>query len=444
MSPLLRSRVLVFIGPEGLGVYKLARGLRPQLVSNHIEALEPAQPDAPWAQLAEKLAQILGAPEFRAVEADVVLSNKLVRHALVPYNALLKKPAEREMYVRHVLGKTYGAGAAQWELRLSHQKGNSHWIVSAVDRALVEIIQQAFAATQVKLRTICSRLVLAYNHHRHALPAEPAWLVIREAGYSTFARLEGGRVVGLSSARHDGLAELPALLDRENLSSGQSEWCKTVFLVAAEDEGATAPAGGEYQVTVLDPIPLGQLVSGGLSVGLPARGVPARLAADFERPVETVNRRAGWMLLAAGVFMVAEMALSYARLTHQSQVLRDEMAAEHISLEGSGEEKLSEADLSAARDALGRLHTPWEDFFRGLESISNKRVAVLAIMPDMQTGILRVSGVARDNAALLTLLGQLRRTKPFSEVYLSSQDSGRENTGRLLHFVIRMRWDGLK
>lgn len=443
MSPLLRSRLLVFIGPDRVSVYKLGPGLSPRLAGNYAEALEPTQPGGGWQALAQRLAQVLAAPEFHAAEADIVLSNKLVRHALAPYNALLKKPAEREMFARHVLGKTYGPAAAQWELRLTHQKGGAHWVVSAADRTLVEAIQQAFAANRIKLRTIRSRLVLAYNHHRESFPAEPAWLVIRESGYSLLARLDAGRIVSLGSARHEALEELPKLLDRENLSSCQSEWCKTVYLVAAEDEAVTALPAREYPITVLDPIPLHRLVSGGLSLA-PRRSAPAGLRLDFHRPAETVNRRAGWMLLAAGVFMAGEIGFSYDRLLHQRLALTGEMAAAHISLDGHDDLKFSDADSEAARKAVSRLRTPWQDFFAGLESISNRRVAVLAITPDMQTGILRVSGVARDNAALLTLLSQLRRTKPFSEVYLASQETRPDDRQHLLRFAIQMRWDGLQ
>lgn len=444
MSPLLRSRLLVFIGPERLSVYKLAGGLSPKLVASHTEALEPPQAGGAWPALAQKLGQVLAAPELHAGEADIVLSNKLVRHALVPYNAQLKKAAERELYARHVLGKTYGRAAAQWEVRLSHQKGGSHWIVSAVDRTLIEVLHQAFAANQSRVRTMRSRLALAYNHHRGAFSTEPAWLVIREAGFSQFARLEAGKVVGLGSARHEALEELPRLLDRENLSASQHEWCKKVYLVAAEDETATVFHGGEYEIDALDPIPLGQLVSRPLSLAPPRRGLPSSLQLDFLRRTGTANRRAGWMLLAAGMFMAAEMGYSYERLMHERQSLAHEMAAAHISLEGTHEARFSDKELDAAHDALSRLHTPWNDFFTGLESISNKRVAVLSVIPDMQTGILRVSGVARDNAALLTLLAQLRRTKPFSEVYLASQETSPDDRQHLLRFVIRMRWDGLK
>jgi Fimbrial assembly protein (PilN) len=444
VSPLLRSRLLVFIGPERLSVYKLAGGVRPKLVASHTEALEPPQAGGAWPALAQKLGQVLAIPELRAAEADIILSNKLARHALVPYNAQLKKAAERELYARHVLGKTYGRATAQWELRLSHQKGGAHWIVSAIDRTLVEALQHAFAANQSRVLSIRSRLTLAYNHHKHRSSAEPAWLVIREAGFSLFARLEAGRVVGLGTARHEALNELPSLLDRENLSSGQHGWCKKVYVVAAEDETATVFHGGEYEIDALDPIPLGRLVSHPVSLAPPRRGLPSRLQLDFLRRPETENRRAGWMLLAAGVFMAAEMGYSCERLTHERVSLTHEMTAAHISMGVTHEERFSDKELDAAHDALSRLHTPWEDFFTGLESISNKRVAVLSVIPDMQTGILRVSGVARDNAALLTLLGELRRTKPFSEVYLASQETSPDDRQRLLRFVIRMRWDGLK
>ncbi len=97
-------------------------------------------------------------------------------------------------------------------------------------------------------------------------------------------------------------------------------------------------------------------------------------------------------------------------------------------------------DFAAASEIIDRLATPWDAFFTGLESVSNERVAILSMAPDMQTGLLRIEGEAKDYAAVLTLVAQLRATKPFSEVYLSSHEMKRDDADHAVKFVISTHW----
>ena len=89
---------------------------------------------------------------------------------------------------------------------------------------------------------------------------------------------------------------------------------------------------------------------------------------------------------------------------------------------------------------MSRLSTPWDAFFTGLESVKNSKVAILSIQPDMRSGLLQIEGEAKDYAAVLTLVAQLRETKPFSDVFLSRHEIKPDDLQHPVVFALTTRW----
>jgi Tfp pilus assembly protein PilN len=67
-------------------------------------------------------------------------------------------------------------------------------------------------------------------------------------------------------------------------------------------------------------------------------------------------------------------------------------------------------------------------------------VAILSIQPDMQTGLLRIEGEAKDYAAALTLVANLRETKTFSDVFLLHHEIKHNDLQHTVGFTLSMRW----
>lgn len=102
--------------------------------------------------------------------------------------------------------------------------------------------------------------------------------------------------------------------------------------------------------------------------------------------------------------------------------------------------QFADKDFEEARQIINRLSAPWDAFFAGLESVSTENVAILSIEPDMQTGLLRIEGEAKDYAAALTLVAQLRTTKPFSEVFLLHHEIKRDDPQHPVGFTLSLHW----
>ncbi len=169
-----------------------------------------------------------------------------------------------------------------------------------------------------------------------------------------------------------------------------------------------------------------------------------QLKLDYQKPVGRSRRTAGWMLLLAGLALLIEMGVSYDRLQNDREAMNREIRTSRIRMDvpssGSVNHQFTDKEFAAARQIVSRISVPWGTFFVGLESVSNVDVGILSITPDMQTGLLRIEGEAKDYAAALTLVARLRTTKPFSEVFLLRHEIKRDDPQHPVSFTVSMRW----
>lgn len=446
MSPSWNNRLLIAISPDRISLLKLGRGLKPKLLKQHDEAISTSSKLPVWQAALEKLDVILSQPEWQNIEVDIVLSNRLVRYAAIQFDAQLKDESAQQAFARYSLTQTYGSVVGQWELRIQRGKAGMPWLVSAVDKALLEQLRQVCAAHQLKLRSLTPYLAPVFNRHFKSLKAEAAWLVINEPGYSLIALLRDSQIFALNGVCHDSIRELPLLLDRENLVSPSSESCKSVYLHAPFGNGVSAIPKLGYEFSVLDTaMPDGfPSSSEGLYVIAASGTARGRLQLNYQQATDMPSRRPGWLLLLAGFGLLAEMGFSYDNLQRDREAMHQEVRGSKLRMDVSREKavirKYSDDDFAQARQIISRLSTPWDEFFTGLESVNNENAAILAIEPDVKTGVLRIEGEAKDYASVLTLVAQLRSTKPFSDVFLLRHETKRDDPQHPVSFSLSLHW----
>jgi hypothetical protein len=443
VSPLWRNRLVAFVGPEHVSVLKLGRGLKPKLLCSRDEAVAPSAKQPAWQDALARLETILGEPEWQAPEAEVVLSSRFVRYIVASFNDQLKKYTEQEAYARHVMSQLHGAAAMQGEVRIQKSRGGKPVLACAVDQTLLGEIRRVCETHGLGLRAVSPDLTAVFNRFGNAFKDEQAWLIIREPGYSLFALYDKGAFAAINGVSHASLTELPTLLDRENLVSGLAEPCRKVYVYSHAHEIWEGVSSGGYDLNRLESPPSSGDEPGAGGVAF-ADGWRNALKIDYQRVANQPRRAAGWMLLMAGLVIVGEMAVSYARLHHEREAMLGEMRASglHVDLssEMSSGRKFGDKDVAAAHDIMSRLSAPWEDFFASIESIKNDDVAILSMDPDTQAGALTIAGEAKDYAAVLTLIAQLRRKREFADVFLQRHDVKADDPQHPVSFSIFMRW----
>lgn len=169
-----------------------------------------------------------------------------------------------------------------------------------------------------------------------------------------------------------------------------------------------------------------------------------RLELNFQKPANPPRRTAAWALLLAGVALLIETGVSYDRLQNDREAMNSEIRISKIRMDvpshESTDHQFTDKDIAEARQIINRLSVPWNAFFTGLESVSKQNVAILSIQPDMQTGLLRIEGEAKDYASALTMVARLRTTIPFSEVYLLRHEIKHDDPQHPINFTMSMRW----
>jgi hypothetical protein len=256
VSPSWRNRLYIAFSPERISLLKLGRGLKPRLQARHDEAIAATGMQPSWQAALDRLTQLLGEPEWmtewQGTEVNIVLSNRLVRYAAIPFRAQLKNYPEQEAFARYFFTQIFGAVADTWALRIQHGKTGSPGLVSAVDHALLEGLRLACATHKFKLHSITPYLMPVFNTYHKAIKSNPAWLVINEPGYSLLALSSGGGFVTVNGVCHDSVNELPILLDRENLLSTLAEPCKSVYLHGCSADMLSAKTAMGYEFSKLE------------------------------------------------------------------------------------------------------------------------------------------------------------------------------------------------
>lgn len=252
MSPSWRNRLYVAISPERISLIKLGRGLKPALLAKHDEVVAPVAKQPSWHAALNRLTELLSQPEWQKAEVHVVLSNRLARFATITFGAQLSNYAAQEGFARHALAQTYGTLVEQWVLRMQHGKQGAPSLVSALDQALLDGLQQACSAQQLKLSLVTPCLTPVFNRFQKTLMNDPAWLIVHEPGYSLLALLSGGEFIAINGVCHDDIGELPMLLDRENLVSTLAEPCKSAYLHAPFNRASSAIPKTGYEFSRLD------------------------------------------------------------------------------------------------------------------------------------------------------------------------------------------------
>lgn len=236
MSRLWRDDLTIGLCPDRLVIVRRARGFRRQVLSKRTLCFDPSPLPQPWNAACREFGDFLSSPDGNGARITVVLSSHFVRYAVLPWNDALSGHAEWAAYARHAFGNTYGAVAADWEIRISPMGRRSPQVACATERALVEALFQAAHAAGMRLHSIQPALMAAYNRVGRLVRGHTTWIAVQEARRVTIALLSGRawQFIRTRNIGGDWNAELPRLLHRESLLAGSSQQAAELLVYAEE------------------------------------------------------------------------------------------------------------------------------------------------------------------------------------------------------------------
>jgi hypothetical protein len=146
---------------------RIGRGFGPRVTHKQVVSVsgDPAGPM--WRASLQSLPGALGEAKGRAV--SVILSNRLVRYAVVPWHAELLKSSERLVQARSCFKQVYGEVSDKWAISISEPRYGTAVLATAVDQALIEGLRASCSKAGARLVSILPYLTAAYSQFRHSM-----------------------------------------------------------------------------------------------------------------------------------------------------------------------------------------------------------------------------------------------------------------------------------
>jgi len=97
-------------------------------------------------------------------------------------------------------------------------------------------------------------------------------------------------------------------------------------------------------------------------------------------------------------------------------------------------------EVKHANEVLLQLFMPWDDLFQAVESAAGKKIALLALEPDTEKQMVKISGEAKNFASLLNYITQLEERDVFGTVYLQNHQVQQQDPDKPVRFSLLAVW----
>lgn len=193
--------------------------------------------DTPWEPALAALAGLFG--QHTGGRARVVLSNSLVRYAVLPGNLVLAGAEEERIFLMHRFRQLYGEASAGWQMRCEHALADRARLASAVDGRFISALGGLLRAAQIGHYSLVPALAETLGRYRSRLDRPNAWLVSHDDGTLCVTRWHNWEWMAARSLRGDTgwRTALPAVLAREECLHDAPSAADTVFIDAGDDDG---------------------------------------------------------------------------------------------------------------------------------------------------------------------------------------------------------------
>lgn len=169
---------------------------------------------------------------------------------------------------------------------------------------------------------------------------------------------------------------------------------------------------------------------------------------DYQRSVRPVPWL-GLVVLGSALVALALLTSHYQELGQRSamweaRVAYGERLSSHraralrpVSAQAAREQVL---EVQHANQVLRQLSLPWDTLFRAVESAGGESVALLSMEPDIQKGTVRISGEAKNFAAMLEYIRQLGARDVFGSVHLQNHQIQQDDPQKPVRFSLLAVW----
>lgn len=153
---------------------------------------------------------------------------------------------------------------------------------------------------------------------------------------------------------------------------------------------------------------------------------------------------AAFMVIAAGagftMYQWGELGLDIAQM--QASVEVRGQAGTHLrdAVMRSDEAKIAPEQIAAVNRAVVRLNLPWQDLLDQLERAETADVSLVAIEPDPQHGLVRLTAEASGADAMVDYVAGLKRQPDFASVAIRKHRVDPQDPNHPVRFTVELTW----
>jgi Tfp pilus assembly protein PilN len=168
------------------------------------------------------------------------------------------------------------------------------------------------------------------------------------------------------------------------------------------------------------------------------------LRLEFKRRSRRVTA-AGAALLLAGLLVAGQLAVIESDLRSRTRAAEAKVA--RLETEGrrrvqpqAGDSAARQLEIHQANEILRQLALPWHGLFKVIESSNEKEIALLAVQPDPQRRLLRLTGEAKNFDALLAYVTRLEASDVLSQVFITQHEIRTQDPEKPVRFALVANW----
>lgn len=162
MSLSWRSRLFLALYPDRVVWLHAAKGLHARITAKNSVSCT-VDKAMPWRGALSVLPEVLRTAQASGMRVTAILSNRLLRYALVPNPDSARSREELDLLARHAFERAHGDAVANWDIRLSDAAAGQPALASAVDRELIVTLRETIVASGARLVSIQPYLMAAFN-----------------------------------------------------------------------------------------------------------------------------------------------------------------------------------------------------------------------------------------------------------------------------------------
>ena len=171
---------------------------------------------------------------------------------------------------------------------------------------------------------------------------------------------------------------------------------------------------------------------------------PRKLQLDHLAPTRH-PRWPGNALLAISLAIAAELTQRY----HEAEAELERLAAAQGLVAAPRTAALRQSkqrvddSVKEVEAVMGQLTLPWGQLIETIENTGSNDVAILQLQPDAQQRVLRITGEARNQGAMVDYLKRLAGARGFAYVHLLSHQVQQDDPHQPVQFAAQASFKGL-